>query len=342
MKMDDIAHGLGVSRVTVSRVINGHENVSAKMRKKVLDYIREQGYQPNMAARILSKQKSDIIGIVVSHAYHIFISQALTTVLSELGKHGKKALMLLTENSDSEKQAILSLTRKSVDGLIIFSNFCSNDFLEPITREHKNMVFNGPGPAGALSVRTDHIRGMKQIMTYLFELKHSHIHYLGAPMEMQLSGNDERLKGYSESMEQRGLAPSISYASEVDVKNGYVAAKNLLLSHQPRPTAIVCYNDELAQGVMRAAFDLNLSVPGQLSIAGYDGLELLHYTNPSLTTYMLCPTRIGQLLTHTLFSQMNAEKNLGGDIWVEGEFIVGESTGICMKDAEFNAAKSTS
>ncbi|MFQ6113490.1 MAG: substrate-binding domain-containing protein, partial [bacterium] len=107
------------------------------------------------------------------------------------------------------------------------------------------MVFNGPGPNGALAVRTDHIKGMKQIMTYLFDLKHKQIHYLGAPKEMQLAGHDERQKGYLESMQQFGYEPSISCANEVDAESGYKEAKNILLSYSPRPTAIVCYNDEL-------------------------------------------------------------------------------------------------
>jgi DNA-binding LacI/PurR family transcriptional regulator len=330
MKMEDIAKKMGVSRVTVSRIINGHDNVSAKTRKRVLDYIKETGYQPNLAARTLSKKKSDIIGIVCSHAYNILVSQMLTTILSELSKNSKQAMMLLTKNDATEKAAILSLTRKTVEGLVIFSNFCDSEFLGNITRENKNMVFNGPGPKGALAVRTDHIKGMKQIMSYLFKMHHKRIIYLGAPIEMQFSGNDERQKGYIESMQQYSLDPQIYYANEVDPYSGYKVAKNILLSSSQRPTAIVCYNDELALGVMRAAQELHISVPEQLSITGYDGLDLLKYIKPTLTTYRLSPIEVGKLLIDTLFKQLNSEENLSGDIWIEGEFIVGESASVAM------------
>jgi LacI family transcriptional regulator len=327
MKMEEIAKDIGVSRVTVSRVINGHDNVSQKTRKKVLDYINETGYQPNLAARTLSKKKSDIIGIVCSHALNILVSQMLTIVLSEIGKYGKEALMLTTRDEYTEKAAILSLTRKTVDGLIIFSNFCDNIFMEQIISEHKNIVFNGPGPDSALTVRTNHIKGMQQIMTYLFDLQHENIHYLGAPKEMQQTGHDERHRGYLESMQRTGYQPSISFANEVDPVSGYKEAKNILLSASPRPTAIVCYNDELALGVLRAALELGVAVPEQLSITGYDGIELLKYSTPSITSYRLDPVETGQTLCGKLFEQLESEDNLSGDHWLDGELVIGESTG---------------
>ena len=326
-KMEDIAKAIGVSRITVSRVINGHDNVSQRTKKKVQDFIKEMGYQPNFAARTLSRKRSDIIGIVCSHAFNVLVSQILTTVMSEIGKHGKQALMLLTNDANTEKAAILSLTRRTVDGLAIFSNFCDNNFMQQIIAEQKNIVFNGPGPKGALAVRTDHIKGMKQIMTYLFELKHKRIHYLGAPREMQRAGHDERQKGYLASMQRVGYEPSTSFANEVDTPSGYKEAKNILLSHVPRPTAIVCYNDELAFGAIRAALELGITVPDQLSVTGYDGIDLLKYARPSLTTYRLDPVELGKLLTKTLVRQLNSEDNLSDDIWLDGELMIGESTG---------------
>ena len=328
MKMEDIAKSIGVSRVTVSRVINGHENVSQKTRNKVLNYIKEIGYQPNLAARTLSKKKSDIIGVICSHAKNILVSQMLTTLMSEIGKHGKQTLMLLTEDVSTEKAAILLLTRKTVDGLVIFSNFCDKTFLNEITLEHKNIVFNGLGPDSALSVRTDHVKGMQQIITYLCELKHKNIHYLGAPKEMHIAGHDERKKGYLASMQQLGFEPSTSFANEVDPESGYKEAKNILLSKLPRPTAIVCYNDELAFGAIRAAGELGISVPEQLSITGYDGIDLFKYAKPSLTTYRLDPDEVGKTLADTLLKQLHSDENIKGDIWVDGELIIGESAGL--------------
>ena len=324
MKMEEIARGIGVSRVTVSRVINGHENVSQKTRRKVLDHIQKMGYQPNLAARTLSKKRSDIIGIVCSHAFNILVSQMLTTLLNEIGQYGKEALMLTTRDANTEKTAILSLTRKTVDGLVIFSNFCDNAFLEQVIKEQKNIVFNGPGPPGALTVRTDHLKGMKQIMTYLFELNHKDIHYLGGPREM----HDERKSGYLTSMQRLDFKPSTSFANEVDSESGYKEAKNILLSLSPRPTAIVCYNDELAFGVIRAALELGIKVPEQLSVTGYDGINLLRYAIPSLTTYRLDPVETGKMLGNTMLEQLNSDRNLSGDRWLPGELIVGESTGI--------------
>lgn len=327
MKMEDIAKGLCVSRVTVSRVINDHKNVSQKTKERVLKYIRETGYQPNLAARTLSRKKSNIIGIVCSHAHTIMVSQILTTALSRIGSKSKQALMLHTDNEYTEKAALMSIMRRTVDGLIIFSNFCDNDFLGQITKEHKNMVFNGPGPKDSLSVRTDHSLGMKQIMTYLFKLNHKDIHYLGAPKEMNVTGHDERQKGYLENMQSFGFKPSTSFANGVDSKSGYVLAKNLLLGHTQRPTAIVCYNDELAFGVMRATLELGFKIPDQLSITGYDGIDILSYAKPSLTTYKLDPRGIGKALIDTLLVQMDSDDNISKINWIDGEFIIGESTG---------------
>jgi DNA-binding LacI/PurR family transcriptional regulator len=327
MKMEDLAREIGLSRVTVSRVINGHDIVSPRTRKKVLDYIKQTGYQPHYAARLLTQKKSNTIGIVVSHGYNILISNIVATVLNEIARHGLEADMLLASDASTEKQALISLTRRTVDGLIVFSNFSDSKFLQHVAREHKNIVFNGPGPKGALTVRTDHMKGMQQIMSYLFELGHTRIHYLGAPREMAKAGSDERQPGYVASMQRARLKPSTSFANDVDPPSGYREAKNILLSSSPHPTAIACFNDELAFGALRAAAELGIGVPGELSITGYDGNDLFRYATPSLTTYRIDSNVIGRLLVKTLIKQLHSNENLEEDNWHEGELIVGESAG---------------
>jgi DNA-binding LacI/PurR family transcriptional regulator len=327
MKMTDVAKSLKLSRVTVSRVLNDHGSVSLKTRERVLDYVKKTGYQPHFAARMLSKGSSRTIGIVGSHASAVLVSHILSTVLNEISRQGREAQMLLANDAYGEKAAIVSLTRKTVSGLIIFSNFCDSDFLESITKEQKNIVFNGPGPKRALSVRTDHIKGMLQILTYLFQLGHRRIHYIGAPKEMQKAGQDERYNGYHAGMQNAGYEPSVSFADEVDVVSGYRAAKNLFLSNSPYPTAIACFNDELAFGAVRAAGEIGIKVPEQVSITGYDGIDLFRYARPSLTSYRIDPDVIGKSLVRTLMQEMNTKKKLHGSIWHEGELIIGESTG---------------
>jgi LacI family purine nucleotide synthesis repressor len=327
MKMTDVAKALGVSRVTVSRVLNGHETVSQKTKKKVLEYVKQTGYQPHFAARMLSKGTSHVIGIVCAHASAVLVSHILTTVLNELARQGREAQMLLANDVYSEKAAIISLTRRTVSGLIVFSNFCDSDFLDKITKEQKNIVFNGLGPKRALSVRTDHIKGMHQVMTYLLQLGHKQIHYIGAPQEMQRVGQDERRRGYLECMQEFQYEPSMSFAQEVDVVSGYKETKNILLTVNPHPTAIVCYNDELAFGAIRAATELGIKVPEQVSITGYDGIDIFSYGSPSLTTYKIDPVVIGKSLVRTLVGQMNTDKKRHGNIWYSGELIIGESTG---------------
>ena len=327
MKMEELAREMGLSRITVSRVINGHDNVSPRTRKLVLDYIKETGYQPHYAARLLTQKKSNTIGIVVSHGFNVLVSHIVSTVLNELTRHGLEADMLLANDATTEKQAIVSLTRRTVDGLIIFSNYSDAKYLRQVAREHKNIVFNGPGPEGALTVRTDHIKGMKQIMTYLLDLGHKRIFYIGAPRQMLRSGNDERQQGYLESMRRAGLKASTVFANEVDPISGYREAKSILLTRLPHPTAIVCFNDELAFGALRAAWELGVDVPGELSITGYDGTDLFRYATPSLTTYRIDSSVVGDLLVKTLVKQLNCKENLGGDNWHEGELIIGESAG---------------
>jgi LacI family transcriptional regulator len=327
MKMEDVARQLGLSRITLSRVINGHDNVSPRTRKRVLDYMKETGYQPHFAARLLTRKKSNTIGILVTHGYNILVSHIVATVLDEIARHGMEADMLLAGDAATEKQAIVSMTRRTVDGLIVFSNFSDNRFLDRVAQEHKNIVFNGPGPKGALAIRTDHIKGMKQIMTYLYELGHKRIHYMGAPRVMAKAGSDERQLGYLESIRAARLKPSTSFATDVDPAAGYREAKNVLLSRSPHPTAIVCFNDELAFGALRAAAELGVSVPEELSITGYDGNELFRYAKPSLTTYRLDPSVLGKLLVQTLMKQLHTEQNLHSETWHEGELIIGESAG---------------
>lgn len=307
---NDVARLAGVSRATVSYVINNrHESpiqITEVTRQKILAAADQLGYEPDAAAQSLRMQVSHSIGVLIPDLANPHYWQIVTGVEAILQARGYD--LLLTSTSllpDREYTALRSLLRRRVDGLILNLTYCDQDQQEIKTIIHRRnpVVTLGEAHADLDSVSTDDRNGCLQLFHYLFDLGHRRIAYIHGVAHHPLGLH--RLETYKQMMaEMSGIESNhnIEYCG-AKISDGYQAAQRLL-DQDPRPTAIMVINDLLAIGVMHAVTEQSLRIPEDISIAGFDDIAQAAFLNPALTTVKMQAEELGRAATSLLFERM--------------------------------------
>ena len=327
----DIANECGLSKSTVSLAFQEQSNIADTTRTIVLEAAKKIGYLPNQSARSLRTASSKMIGIIIQDSLNPYYSDLVRQIEQELKKHGYDIIVAETEQDlTNERRALERMQERQVDGVII----CPMDY-EGVSEllEHYEaagihcVVLGAPArdiPFDAIEV--DLRPATDTAMDYLVELGHKNIAFVcGAPAWQNVSG---RLSSFKAKLKQHGLPMQENsiYRCGFTLKDGYEAGKHLLSMH-PRPTAIFAVNDLLAIGVMRAATDLNLNVPGDVSVVGVDNIELSAYTNPTLTTIAQPIQQLAGTLSELMISSLGTkEKPRPRRIRLEASFLTREST----------------
>lgn len=244
-------------------------------------------YFPSTAARSLKTNRSQALGVIVSNIDDPFHSEILQGIEEIAQERGYSMIMAASQRDpEREKDIVRSMRERRVDGVII----CSGSFSTGQQREIQDygipivIINNQSAEDYRYSVYHDDVDGSRQVTRHLIELGHKKIAYLGN----SLSGRTtlDRLTGFSLEMEQAGLTVPGEYIYEVPgggPKNGLDAIGYFLDLPTP-PTALFCFNDMMAVGVLRGLHQAGLRVPEDISIAGFDNIGLSTFTTPSLTT----------------------------------------------------------
>ena len=306
----DVAERAGVAVKTVSRVLNAHPYVSADLRARVEAAMAELDYRPSIAARILTGAKSGQIALVHdNHSPHyIFaIQKGCWEVCHQAG------IRLLTQPVDvndprvgDQVRGLVSETH--VDGLILSSPVtdCAA-VLRALEGMDVPFVRISPGTGHALtsSVFMDDAQAADDMTTHLIDVGHRRIGFIKGHASHMASG--ERLSGYARALERAGIAfdPSLVANGAFDFQSGVAGAK-LLLDRPEPPSAIFAANDDMAAGVLAAAHDRGMAVPGELSVAGFDDTALARSVWPPLTTIRQPMADLARCATQILIA--------GGDI----------------------------
>ncbi|MDA8385841.1 MAG: LacI family DNA-binding transcriptional regulator [Actinomycetota bacterium] len=277
----DVAALAGVSKSVVSRVMNDSPLVSAETRKAVLKAAAQIGYRPNAAARHLASNRTRILGAVVDDLHNPFFADMLDGVEDVARERGYRVMVMAGKrNTRREEDAVEAFLELRVDGILL-----AGPQIRPQTLKRASSATRVVVAAHRLrgnSVRlvaTDDIRGAELAVEHLAGLGHSQIAYLqGAPSPPAR----DRLSGYRRSMRKAGLAPVVLQADFTE-EGGYAAARELVRSGNV-PTAICAPNDIAAIGVINALEDEGMSVPGDVSVIGYDDTVLAGLRHISLTT----------------------------------------------------------
>jgi LacI family transcriptional regulator len=276
--MKDIARDLGVSVVTVSKVLLNPEDISEATRKRVLDRVKELHYTPNLAARGLVTGKTYLVGLVVPDLLHPFFAQVAKSLSRALLKKGY-CLTISTSEEDPEleEHEINRLLGRRLDALVIASSSTNSSKFEVFQRQGLPFVLidrNFP-ELSANYVGTDDVAIGLLATEHLIEVGCRRIAHLRGPDNSPGAG---RLKGYQNALAKHKLKSLSGYVSQprlVDVKSRESGADLMrqLLALSPRPDGVFCYNDPMAIGAIHAILDAGLGVPGDIAVIGSGNLH---------------------------------------------------------------------
>jgi LacI family repressor for deo operon, udp, cdd, tsx, nupC, and nupG len=339
----DVARQAGVSHQTVSRVINGDALVTPATRARVESAIAELGYQPNAIARSLAAGRTHTLACLAPNLTDYTFARIIEGAETESRQHG----FFLISSSAPDENAFAALINELVPSRRIEGLMVINPYIDQRTQHlPKNFptVFIGghPRQGHAVDAITLDDHGAAQAaMHHLIELGHKRIAMITGPLVEDCT--QDRITGYRNALQdaQLKIDPALIIEGDWSASSAYKAALRLLKIKQP-PTAIFAQNDRMALGALRAARDLGLSVPGQLSVIGLDDMPLASYFDPPLTTMRQDMFAIGRTAARLLVRAVEQPQARHQQLRQPAELIIRQSTGKrSMKGGGSQAAKQT-
>jgi LacI family transcriptional regulator len=329
----DVARLAGVSRATVSYVMNDQGDsrvpISEETRQRVLNAIEELNYQVDARAQSLRSGDTKTIGVLLPIYENPFFWQMLRGISSEADVAGYSLLLAHSSlTPEQEVRSVKELAEQRVDGMVMLMGF--KQLPESVMDQLRNSDCPTVEITGTDS-EFDHVRqgygdGTESLMSHLFELGHTRIGFVyGVTIAAQ---GFDRLDSYRRSIEEAGLPydESLVYQCGESMEDGYQATIDLL--EQPnRPTALLAINDLLAMAAVRAAVDLGLRVPDDVSIASFDDIPFTSFTVPRLTTVAGNPEQNGREAVQLLLKRLKEPDRPVEVIISRWELHIRESTG---------------
>jgi LacI family transcriptional regulator, repressor for deo operon, udp, cdd, tsx, nupC, and nupG len=307
----EVAKRAGVSTATVSRVLSRPDVVSPDTRMRVLKAVERLGYAPNFAAKNLRTLKSRKLLVTVPDISNPFFALILQGIEDCAQKNGYAVLVGDTQHDERrEERYAIMLKQKEADGLIFLGHRLPKvaaSVVQEMTPRCAPIV-NGcefSAELGVPSVHIDNARAATEAMNYLYELGHCKIGVVTGPLLSPLSR--DRLEGALAATRSRGAeADLMVMQGDFSIDSGVVAADRLL--SQGHPTAMFCFNDEMAMGVLETARRRGFHVPDDLSVVGFDDIRFARCTNPPLTTVAQPMREIGEGTVRLLLDILNGTR----------------------------------
>lgn len=323
----DIARRAGVSHSTVSRALRHSGLVNPETAERIRRIAEESGYRASRVARSLVTQRTDTIGVVVTNINDPFVACVVGGIEDAADACGY-SVFLANSNAEPEREVrvVRSFEERRVDGIIVTSSRVGALYVEMLGRMRVPIVLlNNQHPSEvAHSVMIANVAGSRAVTAHLIALGHRRIAYIGD--EFGYQSDAEREAGFREAHAAAGLEVDEALTARGDGKTkGGIAAMTALLRLQPPPTAVFCYNDMTALGAMHAIQRAGLSVPDDISVAGFDDLPISQYLNPALTTVHQPMREMGRMAMQTLARLMQKE-GVAQSLSVQGELVVRAST----------------
>ena len=306
LTLEDIARQAGVSRSTVSRVVNNLSNVSEDVRKRVSDVIQETGYHPHPAARALASHRSWTIGLILPRSVSFFFTDPyylhLTRGIAQAcNQNGYTLALFLADVKDDEEKIVSRVARKGfMDGVIIQSgSFGDDEIIDRLIEAEIPLVVCGRPfrPENVSYVDIDNVNSVYNAMTYLIRLGNKRIGTITGPTTSTVG--IDRLEGYRRALMERGLPVEDTLIAEGDFTDGggYYAMKKILPF---KPDAIFAASDVTARGAMRAVTEAGLNIPGDIAFIGFDDLPNATFSDIQLTTVRQPIQRSGSVAAEIL------------------------------------------
>ncbi|WP_198162665.1 LacI family DNA-binding transcriptional regulator [Halobacillus mangrovi] len=309
----DVAKVANVSISTVSRVLNNSGYTSASTKEKVHKAVDELKFQKNMVATAMIKKQTSTLGLIIPDIKNIFYGELTRAIEDEAHKHGFNVILCNTDNDLSKESEYLNfLLRKGIDGIIFSTPEINDRNVREImkTRPDLPLIILGSQVKDVRldEVLVDNFEGGYQATKHLLELGHQKVGYIGGQPDSY--STVERYKGYQEALEDYKVKLNNNYVKldEFKIHSGYNKGLEML-SRKDRPTAIFAGNDAIAVGIYKAARELGLNVPEQLSVIGFDDSQFAEIVDPELTTIRTPISEMGQKTVELIVKIVKEGKN---------------------------------
>ncbi|MFF1876255.1 LacI family DNA-binding transcriptional regulator [Leifsonia sp. NPDC058230] len=324
-RMVDVARLAGVSQQTVSRVVNGHTNVAPEIRERVEKAISQLRYRRNSAARSLATSRSMNLG-VLSYALSVHgPALALFGIAEEARRSGYATSLVSIADVDrtSIKAGLDSLVEDGVDAIVVLAPMtAAREVLHRLDSDVPVVRFEQGSPAGPSTVSVDETLGAQLATRHLLDLGHETVHFVGGPVGWMAS--EARRRGWQTELALAGRVTPLEFESpDWSAESGYRAGIEIAADRSI--TAVLAINDAMALGLMKALAERGLSVPGDVSIVGFDDRDESPFFQPALTTVRLDFTEVGRRAVASVLRTLRGESPQTIPL-IEPELKVREST----------------
>ncbi|GAA4839430.1 PmoA family protein [Luteimicrobium xylanilyticum] len=299
--ISDVAAAASVSRATVSRVMNGRK-VDPELAERVRQAAAELDYRPSAMARSLSLGRTQAVGVVVPDLTNPMFQEVLRGIAAGADAEGYGVVVAETAERPEREARAVRTTRSRVDALVMVAPRMTDDELAAAVAATQPVVLvNRTLPESSVpAVSVDYAEAMYEAVEHLMTLGHRSVVYLAGPAAS--SSNAERLAGFETAQASFGGVSFISVPCGATIADGYAAAEAVIAT---RATAVVAYNDLVAFGLLGRLSELGVAVPAEVSVVGFDDIDLAHFSTPPLTTVAVPRTQLGERAWKRLHEQIS-------------------------------------
>jgi DNA-binding LacI/PurR family transcriptional regulator len=323
----DVARAAGVSTATVSHVVNNTRYVSEEVRARVLAAVERCGYIPDANARSLASGRSRTLGLVVSDISNPFFPELVKAIETAAFEHGYD-IVLSNTNYDPARtsQYVRRFIERKAAGVVLMTSELDRSLIAELARREVSVVFLDLGEPGPhmTNLKLDYGTGIDEAIRHLVTLGHRRIAFIGGPPRLPSAAL--RLAAFRASL-SRYLpdAPELIYEGDFKLEGGARAASEMLAE---RPTAVLAANDMTALGAINEFRAAGLSIPGDVSVVGFDDIAFASLCEPKLTTVCVPRESLGRRAVEALIATLSHPEQRGEEISIETRLVVRASTAV--------------
>jgi len=337
LTLEDIAHLSGVSRSTVSRVINADTNVKDETRQKVLKVIQSINFQPNLAARGLATGRTNVIGLVIPAGVSViftdpYFPQLIQGVSGACNTHNYSVMLWLAEPEYERRTVSQILHNGLVDGVIVSSTLMDDPIVKSLYESKMPFILIGRHPSlDVNSIDVDNIHAGWEATLHLLRFGRKRIATITGPQNQ--IGSYDRYQGYVKGLSDRDqpVLPELVAEGDWTEAGGYAAMRRLIPN---KPDAVFAANDVMAAGALSALREAQLRVPEDVAVVGFDDTPNASRTQPPLTTMRQPIQSMGTLAVETLIDIIDHPGSETRQIIVATELVIRSSCGTLKSISE--------
>jgi LacI family transcriptional regulator len=327
----DVARRANVSISTVSHVVNSTRFVSNSARMQVEAAIRDLDYVPSAVARSLKSNSTKTLGMLIPNCTNPYFAEIVRSVEDHCFGAGYTLILCNTDDEPRRQNVYLQvLSEKRIDGLIIISTGNDKELLSLVDGlTIPTVLLDREISHGQCDlVETAHMQGAMMATEHLLSLGHRRIACIGGPADLNSSA--QRIQGWLKALQAAGLAEDASelvWNSNFTSQGGFDTMKKVLASAL-KPTAVFVCNDLMGIGALSAAHEVGVQIPRDLSVVGFDDIELAHFTSPPLTTVAQPKQKMGVMAVDMLLERIQSKREGSKQVLLQPTLVVRASSGV--------------